>query len=560
MSSAGAAPGGKEPSAIEKALSIVNEAGAKNADKKKKKGKKRKAPSIPKDMVLNARGELITSKEFALEQTLEATSKSLGQYRERMDNLVNTNENLQETCQQQEKDALDVIAALHRENEKKELQIKELKGQIEYEVIKAQNEREDLNEEHERRTSEMNALLAEKEAAFNVMQQEFSVIKDFRRKRHELLKELEQQKAQLVDTERRHKDTVARMERKFFEEKIRLQKEANRKISELATKAHKEAVVNLKETTKEVFRQNIRMAEALRYHVEEGEELGKSNSTLTQTNKYLLEEKELHDVIVKEKILQSKQQHREISELHAKIQSMEHSLSHVVREFEHERELVGRLARQELDDVRKIALELKETVRRKTFEMKHIKRLAQHILNQRTDLERFFLDSLEHVKSQILHERQESKRVRQAEYQSKLRMALAMKGNPSHVDHQKLQPLRSTVPLPPGKHPSPANDSTRAQLDIHDLAWEDKEKILRLLFARMNGLSLVGTKSDPKPESDQYASVESESYLLRSAPEGREVDIDDDDDGEYWGHAPQQSEFGAEPIIPRGQSDLAITS
>ena len=53
------------------------------------------------------------------------------------------------------------------------------------------------------------------------------------------MKDLEYQKMELTDTEKRHKDIVTRLERKFFEEKIRLQKEANRKISELASKAHK---------------------------------------------------------------------------------------------------------------------------------------------------------------------------------------------------------------------------------------------------------------------------------------------------------------------------------
>lgn len=72
-------------------------------------------------------------------------------------------------------------------------------------------------------------------------------------------------------------------------------------------------MANLTETTKEVFRQNVRMAEALRYHVQEGEELGKTNTQLTQVNKQLLEEKDLHDVIVKEKILQTKQQSQEVT-------------------------------------------------------------------------------------------------------------------------------------------------------------------------------------------------------------------------------------------------------
>ena len=39
--------------------------------------------------------------------------------------------------------------------------------------------------------------------------------------------------------ERRYRETIAKMEHRFFEEKLRLQKEANRKISELAVKAHK---------------------------------------------------------------------------------------------------------------------------------------------------------------------------------------------------------------------------------------------------------------------------------------------------------------------------------
>lgn len=52
------------------------------------------------------------------------------------------------------------------------------------------------------------------------------------------MKELETQKLELLDVEKRHKEVVSRIEKRFFEEKIRLQKDANRKISELANKAH----------------------------------------------------------------------------------------------------------------------------------------------------------------------------------------------------------------------------------------------------------------------------------------------------------------------------------
>ena len=43
-------------------------------------------------------------------------------------------------------------------------------------------------------------------------------------------------------TDRHHKDTLQQMEHKFFEEKVRLQQEASKKIAELAERAHSEAI------------------------------------------------------------------------------------------------------------------------------------------------------------------------------------------------------------------------------------------------------------------------------------------------------------------------------
>lgn len=61
---------------------------------------------------------------------------------------------------------------------------------------------------------------------------------------------------------------------------------------------------------------------------------------------------------------------------------MEHALSHVVREFEHERDIIGRMAKRELDEVRKVAGQLKESLDRKTREMRQIKvSFAHQFLN-----------------------------------------------------------------------------------------------------------------------------------------------------------------------------------
>ncbi|KAJ3052855.1 hypothetical protein HK097_005516, partial [Rhizophlyctis rosea] len=397
-------------------------------DKKGKKKGKKKGPSLPKDMVMNEKGEVVTAKEFMLQQTLDATNKSLAHFKERLEGLTTTNEHLQEAMTQQEKDALEVIAALHLENEKKDASQKQLRAQYEAEIARVRAERDAVVGEYERRVADMLSALTEKEAAFKVMQQEFSVIKDFRRKRHDLLKQLDTLKIELSDAERRHKDTVTRMERKFFEEKIRLQKEANRKISELATKAHREALQTLSETQKDVFRENIRLSDALRVHMQEGEDLAKVTARLEGENRRLEEEKELNGVIVREKIVGGRVAKGEIKRLQLKIQSMEHALSHVVREFEHEREIVGRLARRDLEEVRKVAEVLRARLERKGVEMRHVKRLAQHILDQRTDLERFFMDALETVRSEILTERDRKKRELAAEQSRRLRAVAKVGG------------------------------------------------------------------------------------------------------------------------------------
>ena len=49
-------------------------------------------------------------------------------------------------------------------------------------------------------------------------------------------------KEAMFEANKEHKDTLTRMEQKFFEEKMHLQQEANQKIAELAEKAHSEAI------------------------------------------------------------------------------------------------------------------------------------------------------------------------------------------------------------------------------------------------------------------------------------------------------------------------------
>ena len=90
-----------------------------------------------------------------------------------------------------------------------------------------------------------------------------------------------------------------------------------------------------------------------------------------------------------------------IAQLQDKVRTLEKSLSHVVREFETERELITNNARIESEAARVELAKLQRVIEMKTKEMSKVKRLAKNILDQRTELERFFLESLEQVKMEI---------------------------------------------------------------------------------------------------------------------------------------------------------------
>ena len=88
-----------------------------------------------------------------------------------------------------------------------------------------------------------------------------------------------------------------------------------------------------------------------------------------------------------------------------KINLLEAALNHMIREFNTER-------RQLLNDCdkmharkRQTISQLQQQVAEKSKECLRVRRLAKKILTDRTDIERFFLDSIELVRLQIDYNR-----------------------------------------------------------------------------------------------------------------------------------------------------------
>lgn len=73
----------------------------------------------------------------------------------------------------------------------------------------------------------------------------------------------------------------------------------------------------------------------------------------------------------------------------------------MVREFDTERRALSTKSKIQNESTSVELCKLQRTVDLKTREMNKVKRLAKNILDQRTEMERFFLEALEQVKNEI---------------------------------------------------------------------------------------------------------------------------------------------------------------
>jgi len=80
-------------------------------------------------------------------------------------------------------------------------------------------------------------------------------------------------------------------------------------------------------------------------------------------------------------------------------------LGHAVREFEVEQGALAAKTNDEMEWSRLEVAKLQRIIELKTKEMNKVKKLARNILDQRTEVERFFLDALDHVKKEVIAHR-----------------------------------------------------------------------------------------------------------------------------------------------------------
>jgi len=319
-------------------------------------------------------------------------------------------------------------------------------------------------------------------------------LRKFKEQKQEMERKMAEGEEEREQMREEHKLQMEALERKFLEEKNRLQKEYKQMLAEMKKSSQEEAVERLDSSTKKILFENRRMAEELRLQVAETDALQKTKKVLEEEGKKLRREVSLNEQAVKEYAKQGFRQSKEIKELSAKVKSLERSLSQSVHQFEREKDTLVQADRRKIAEAELDSQGLRQLVRLKSKELSHMKRLAAVILQKRNEVETFLLDSIETVKGEIGRRRAEEER---SMPRSRGRLPALGSTKPSNL------------PANPDEH-----------IDIRDLTWDDRERVLRLLFAKINNAAPF-QPMPPHPLNDDPESMRRAMGIM-----------DDDDDGQ----------------------------
>ncbi|KAM9787006.1 basal body-orientation factor 1-like isoform 2-T2 [Syngnathus typhle] len=452
------------------------------------------------------------------ELKLRLTEQTLAGYRESCGRLARVNDDLGNKLAHAERQILESTAHWQRLDAAKDENINALHDALKSQEAHALEQQNKLVEHYTLEINEMKELFRKRAGEFETIQDGMKTIEEFQTRKAQMEQELSDIRKSMELAEKEHRENRIEMEYRFFTEKARLEKDAEETIAQMDKQAHHEAILQLDDASRCVFKENVRLNETLKHHMKEAEELHKLANSMAKENTALAVDKKTLDLLAKKNVAQMVAQKEELTRLKEKIASLEKILEE--KRDEHERREEKMLLSSQVDKAELEKLQSVLSMREK--ELKHAKKLAGAIMEQRSELERFFHEALALVKEEIVATRVQYKKETQQAYQWTLKQATAGK--------VKFPPIRTfqNTPYSTNSVYSDLEEAARwihqpgSKVEISDLTWEQKEQVLRLLFAKMNrqrprrANNLAAASSDSHVAGEEHCAL---STFITQAPD-----------------------------------------
>jgi hypothetical protein len=357
-----------------------------------------------------------------------------------------------------------------------------------------------------------------------------------------------------------HAEEIAELERKLIVQRVEFERETEANFQAMKVKAKQEVLKEMDDETKRIFIENKRMSRELEIQTSETTSLSHERSSLADSERNLKRDLELMQTAEKQWANTSAGRDRANRDVSARCSELEALLIKERKERVAEYSTLMRAIERETEDMRLELAGLRSLQALKNRELRTIKKLAQIVLSQRTEVEQFFLDALTQVKLEVARKKAaatEAARalINQAESlesmspvvlkgtgkplqppssastltgthsttisQASLAIHVSLPVNAEAVEDGSITlPSLTAVsrrvaagsPLPSvfgpvdsigGQMPSLSSSASSAlasetRVDISELTPEDRERVLRLLFAKINNIDSRGV-TNPAP-------------------------------------------------------------
>ena len=340
------------------------------------------------------------------------------------------------------------------------------------------------------------------------LEEELDAVKDSRERFDAMRRELEEARASLADEKLRAAEAAAELERNFIAEKSRMGKEYERKLE--AMRASNDEAIERKydSNVRLILERNREMVEDLRTHVDASEEMRRETRFATAENAELRREMAIKREMEEQYAARGARQRREIAEHKANAASLSASVARLATEFVAEKTKLEGAARDAVATAADDIASTRAVLAAREKELEKLRKLAAEAVRQRNDVERFIVDSLEVVRSEIAEERRaEAAEAAAREPPPFIRRATSDARRRGGVigDLRGLERSLSETRLERtggGKNAPNADALADFDGDLANLSWTERERVLRLLFAKLReGKNERYASGDTAPES-----------------------------------------------------------
>jgi len=226
------------------------------------------------------------SKSFYLKQIADLEDK-ISRYQERCDELKIQANRHEQTYGQIEKDKREIVSFLKKTLEQRQDEIADLQERLTALQQAKDQEKETFETQITQLKREFQEMRDQLTGENIFLSGKLAALEEFKTKKEEMEKHLEDLENQLLEQEKKHKQILYDLERKAVVDKDRLKKEMILRVNEVAAEFRKVSNKQMSETTKRNIRENLSLNMQLGKMSEKTRDLIQENDTLKETEKEL---------------------------------------------------------------------------------------------------------------------------------------------------------------------------------------------------------------------------------------------------------------------------------